>query len=847
MNRVSWCAVALLCASLPPSCKKPEVDGAFFVDVIVSKSAAASCVVLEIAEQNVAAPSGPRRVELILSSTPKSRTEANGDAVYSVDIRQNGLAPDVSIAALSRTEDCRQPAGQVNAAGESVESSEAKQFSVGKALTLYVGTPCVPSGPELCFDGLDNDCKNGTDCEDMVACTAGAQCGVNGAAGAKCQTGQCVETECGNKEDDDRDGLRDCEDSDCAMAKCAVNGNCEALSNDAGIAGFCRTETEAGQCDDGQDNDRDTLVDCQDPDCPANSLCTDGRSCTAGDKCGADKTCMPGVIQCPAPDANLCQANVTPVCDPAAGGTCVYAKAAAGTTCDDKNLCSTSSTCSASGMCTARTFVACNTPPPGGCFEAAGMCQVSNGICVYTPRAQGVDCSTPNSCTEGQTCDGAGTCSAGTPKVCPAQTDCKTASTCANGTCSTPANRPDFLDCDSGMGLCLSGTCVPKVVPSNVTVTDNDFSGLTSDLTIGNGVCTINTDMLSGAAPSCLGNSAFSKLVSRDQNGAGAGKAAVLFVRGLTVNGSLKAVGALPLIVVAKHFIEVSGSGDIDVSSEANAARAAAGARTAAGCVFIGADGTTNSTAKISSGGAGGSFGTLGGSGGNATNTDPRDVTLNGGAAGAVNSNGNLTPLVGGCAGGDGGNKLTSGPNSGRGLAGKAGGALQLTAGARVVVAGRLLANASGGTGGLQDSNVGGGGGGSGGALFVEAPVVSIQSTSRLVAMGSGGGAGMKPNTPQSGDGLPGQNDGKSADGGDSSSASTNCVGGRSAGSSGGAFVDAAPGGSCSGKPEGSVESITGGGGGGGVGIIRVKSQSCNFTERFSGLVLPNAQGTCPR
>ncbi len=848
-----WCATAaVLCALLPLSCKKPDVDGAFFVDVVVSKNADARCVVLEMTEQNVAAPVGPRRVELVLNSTPKSRTESNGDTVYSVDIRQDGLAPDVSIAALSRTEDCKQPAGQLTFNGESVESAEAKLFSIGKAATLYVGTPCVASGPELCFDGIDNDCKNGTDCQDMVACTAGAQCGNNGGPGATCQMGTCVETNCSNSEDDDRDGLKNCEDSDCNLVKCSINGTCKATSNDAGIAGVCIAPREDGLCDDGQDNDGDNLVDCADSiDCPANSACSDSRSCTKGDTCGGNETCTPGVIDCPVPDANACQSSVTPTCDLAAGGTCVYVKAAAGTACDDKNPCSTSSTCSMSGTCTARTFVACNSPPPGGCFEASGMCQMADGKCSYAFKAVGVDCSTPNSCTVSQSCDGAGVCSQGTPKVCPAQTECKNASTCANGTCGAQSNRPDFLDCENKTGLCLSGACVPKAVTSNVTVTDADLNTFTSDLTIGAGsTCTINTT-LPLSIPSCLGSTTVSRLVSINQTGAGTPRAVVLFVRGLTVNGTLRAVGEAPLIVVAKHFIEVGSSGVVDVSSDASGPLEGAGARTAVECGFIGSGGTTNDTAKISSGGSGGSFGSKGGNGGSATNNERGDITLAGGTAGEVSSNTTLTPLVGGCSGGDGGNKSTAG----RGAGARAGGALQFFAGARVTIFGKIVASAAAGTGGSQADRIGGGGGGSGGAMYLEAAIVRIENGT-LIAMGSGGGAGINSmsGSPTNGNGEPGRNDGNVAVGGFSSSASTNGSGGASAGlsPSTSVFLNAEAGKSGAGVPGSTIdnekiESITGGGGGGGVGIIRVKSNDCNFVERSTGYVTGNAQGTCPR
>jgi hypothetical protein len=52
--------------------------------------------------------------------------------------------------------------------------------------------PCVPSGAELCFDGVDNDCNGLTDCEDTAACSAIAECVP--AAAATAQYGAMIAT-----------------------------------------------------------------------------------------------------------------------------------------------------------------------------------------------------------------------------------------------------------------------------------------------------------------------------------------------------------------------------------------------------------------------------------------------------------------------------------------------------------------------------------------------------------------------------------------------------------------------------------------------------------------------------
>jgi hypothetical protein len=123
-------------------------------------------------------------------------------------------------------------------------------------------------------------------------------------------------------------------------------------------------------------------------------------------------------------------------------------------------------------------------------------------------------------------------------------------------------------------------------------------------------------------------------------------------------------------------------------------------------------------------GGAGGSFGGKGGSGG------AGDASA-GGTPAATYGAAALVPLLGGSGGGGGG-----GPGATQG--GNGGGALQLTAGVRIVVAtGGKVDACGGGGGGAPGNPYGGSGGASGGGLILEAPVVEISGL-----VGANGGAG---------------------------------------------------------------------------------------------------------
>jgi hypothetical protein len=99
---------------------------------------------------------------------------------------------------------------------------------------------CVP---EVCSDGLDNDCDGFVDCADSD-CSADPACAPI-----------CMAEVCNDGLDNDCDGFVDCADPDCS-----ANPACGPV---------CMPEV----CNDGVDNDCDGLSDCADPDCSANPVC----------------------------------------------------------------------------------------------------------------------------------------------------------------------------------------------------------------------------------------------------------------------------------------------------------------------------------------------------------------------------------------------------------------------------------------------------------------------------------------------------------------------------------------------------------------------------------------------
>jgi hypothetical protein len=78
--------------------------------------------------------------------------------------------------------------------------------------------------------------------------------------------GNKTEKNCTNGRDDDRDGLTDCADPDCA--------------NDPACTSCTVTESPEATCDDGLDNDCDGQIDCNDQDCAQSSACGTGQGTT---------------------------------------------------------------------------------------------------------------------------------------------------------------------------------------------------------------------------------------------------------------------------------------------------------------------------------------------------------------------------------------------------------------------------------------------------------------------------------------------------------------------------------------------------------------------------------------
>lgn len=227
---------------------------------------------------------------------------------------------------------------------------------------------------------------------------------------------------CEGRVDDNCDTLVDCDDTTCNAQTCATGAICSSLR--------CAEQL----CADGLDNDGTEGADCFDPDCDARPCMNSG-------------TCMSGVCRAPT-ETNLCTDGLDNDGDTFID--CADSDCPTGTLCNDLNACSVNDQCS-SNTCISEAKLCATTTQ---CFVSTGVCDPDGGLCRFTSTPD-AGCNDGRACTDNDTCEFDGGCG-GTLR-----------------TCTSPLNS-----CYQPVGMCseaLDGGCAyTPVLLGQGTCTDND-------------------------------------------------------------------------------------------------------------------------------------------------------------------------------------------------------------------------------------------------------------------------------------------------------------------------------------------------------------------------------------
>ncbi len=295
-------------------------------------------------------------------------TCADGNACTTGDSCQSGTCTPSGAVTCTASDQCHD-AGTCNTATGTC-SNPAK----ADGTTCTDGNACTTT--DTCQTGT---CTAGT----AVTCTASDQCHDVGTCDTT--TGVCSNPAKANG--------TTCTDGNA----CTTTDTCQTGTCTAGPAVTC---TASSQCHDVGVCDTTTGT-CSNPVKVNGTSCNDTNACTTGETCQAGSCSPATTVTCAAPD----QCHDPGTCNTTTGN-CDYPNKPNGTTCTDGNACTTTDSCQA-GVCAGSTPVTCAALSQ---CHTAGTCDATTGVCSNPVKATGTSCDDGSVCTVMDACAANGAC-----------------------------------------------------------------------------------------------------------------------------------------------------------------------------------------------------------------------------------------------------------------------------------------------------------------------------------------------------------------------------------------------------------------------------------------------------